>query len=111
MAEEIITSEITQEKNWTVLAVSGRLDRMTAPQIGEQAEAALASCSQFAVDVKGLSYLSSAGIRILLRLAKKAKAGQKDFAICGAEGFVKEVIEDSNMNAIVTIYGARSELG
>ena len=110
MADEIITSEIIQEKDWTVLAITGRLDRMSAPQTGEKAEAALASCSKFAVDVKGLSYLSSAGIRILLRLAQKARAEQKMFAICGAQGFVKEVIEDSNMHAIVTVYGERSEL-
>jgi len=111
VADEMLTSEVIREADWTVLAITGRLDRTTAPQIGEKAEAALASCSQFAVDVKGLSYLSSAGIRILLRLAKKAKVEQKKFAVCGAEGFVKEVIEDSNMHAIVKVYGKRSELG
>ena len=47
------------------------------------------------IDIKGLSYLSSMGIRILLRAAKKAKADRKIFAICRAEGFVKEVIEES----------------
>ncbi len=110
MADEMLASEVIREADWTVFAITGRLDRMTAPQTGEKAEAVLASCSKFAVDVKGLSYLSSAGIRILLRLAKKARAEQKKFAVCGAEGFVKEVIEDSNMNAIVKIYEDRSKL-
>ena len=110
MAEEIIASEVAQEKDWTVLAITGRLDRATAHQTGEQAESLLASNAKFAIDVKRLSYLSSAGIRILLRLAKKAKAMQKPFAICGAEGFVKEVIEESNMNTIVNIYQGREQL-
>jgi len=110
MAEETVASEVIQESGWTVLALTGRLDRVTAPQIGEKAESLLDSCAKFAVDVKQLSYLSSAGIRVLLRLAKKARTEQKAFALCGAQGFVKEVIEESNMNAIVTIYGERSEL-
>ena len=110
MADEAFASEVIQENGWTIFALAGRLDRVTAPQIGEQAESVLASCVKMALDVKGLSYLSSAGIRILLRLAKKARAEQKAFVVCGAQGFVKEVIEESNMNAIVTIYGERSEL-
>ena len=110
MADETITSDVIKERDWTVLAMTGRLDRMTASQSEEKADAIMASCAKFAIDVKGLSYLSSAGIRILLRLAQKAKAKQKSFAVCGAEGFVKEVIEESNMNAIVKIYGERSEL-
>ena len=105
MADETVASEVIQENGWTILALIGRLDRVTAPQIGEQAESALASCAKLALDVKELSYLSSA------RLAQKARTEQKAFAVCGAEGFVKEVIEESNMNAIVTIYGERSELG
>ena len=121
MADETVASEVIQEtdangapasasNDWTIIALTGRLDRLNAAQIGEQAESALDSCVKLALDVKELSYLSSAGIRVLLRLAQKAKKEQKAFAVCGAEGFVKEVIEESNMNAIVTIYGERSEL-
>lgn len=110
MADEIITGEITQEKDWTVFAIGGRLDKMTAPQIEERAGSVLASCAKFAVDVKGLSYISSAGVRILFCLVKQARAEQKEFAICGVKGFVKKVLEDSNMHAIAAIYGERGEL-
>ena len=110
MAEEIITCETCEERDWTVLALAGRLDRTNSAEVGEKAEAVFASSQKFAVDVKELVYLSSAGIRILLRLAKMPKAGKKSFAICGAEGFVKEVLEDSNMNVLVTICPDRSQL-
>ena len=103
MAEGNITSEVTKEKDWTVFAIAGRLDRMSASQSEEKADAVMASCTKFAVDLKGLSYLSSAGIRTLLRLAQKAKAGQKMFAICGAEGFVKDVIEESKRGVCLSI--------
>lgn len=110
MEEKFITSAIEEEKDWKVLSLKGRMDRATSSAIGEKAESLLASSAKFAIDVKGLSYLSSAGIRILLQLAKKAKAEQKAFALCGAEGFVKEIIEESNMNALVKIYPKREEL-
>lgn len=110
MAEEIITCEICEEKDWKVLALAGRLDRTSSAMVEEKAGAVLASCQKFAIDVKELIYLSSAGIRILLRLAKKAKAEKKSFALCGAEDFVKEVLEDSNMNVLVTICPGRNQL-
>lgn len=110
MTEEFITCETSEERDWKVLALAGRLDRTNSAEVGEKAEVVLAASQKFAVDVKELVYLSSAGMRILLRLAKMAKAGKKAFAICGAEGFVKEVLEDSNMNMLVTICPGREHL-
>lgn len=111
MAGEFITSETSEENGWTLLVLTGRLDRITSSEIEEKAESLLAKNSKFAIDVKGLSYLSSAGIRILIRVAKKARSSQKSFAICGAEGFVKEVMDDSNLDAMMTIYQERGQLG
>ena len=111
MADKIIISEVTREGDWTVLALAGRLDRRNVPFFEEKAEPVLASCDKFAIDLKKVSYLSSAGIRILLRLAKKAKAEQKSFVLCGAEGVVKEVMEETHMDMIVTLCRDRGELG
>jgi len=109
--DEKVIRKVSEEKDWTVLSLTGRLDRITSPVVGEKAEELLAACCKFAIDVTDLEYLSSAGIRILLRLAKKAKAAQKSFAICGAKGFVQDVLEDSNMNVLVMIFPNRERLG
>ena len=93
MDEKLLSSEVSEKGVWTILSLQGRLDRVTSTEVGEQAEELLASSTKLAVEMTGLEYLSSAGLRIILRLAKKAKAAKKVFAICGAEGFVKEVLD------------------
>ena len=110
MDEKLLSSEVSEKGVWTILSLQGRLDRVTSTEVGEQAEELLASSTKLAVEMTGLEYLSSAGLRIILRLAKKAKVERKAFAICGAEGFVKEVLEDSNMDMLVTLYQDRNQL-
>lgn len=107
---EGITCSITEKNDWKVLALVGRLDRVNAEDVGKLADENLDAAGKFAVDLAGLEYISSAGIRVLLRLAKKAKAEGKEFAICGATGFVKEVIEDSNMDMLVTMVDSAEDL-
>ncbi|WP_051533549.1 STAS domain-containing protein [Anaerovibrio sp. RM50] len=107
---EGITCSITEKKGWTVLSLVGRLDRVNAEDVGKMADEKLTGVGKMAVDLSGLEYISSAGIRVLLRLAKKAKAEGKDFSICGAAGFVQEVLEDSNMDMLVTMVDSVEQL-
>ena len=60
--------------------------------------------------MSGLEYLSSAGIRILLRLTKQAQAEGKDFALVGATGMVKVVLAESRMDMFAKIYASADEL-
>lgn len=57
-----------------------------------------------------MDYLSSAGLRVLLRLNKLAKKSGKEFTLCGPSGIVKSVLEDSGMDALFTIYASLNEL-
>ena len=95
---------------WHVLCAVGRLDTLTAPEGEKTALAALAAHEKLALDLTGLDYLSSAGLRTLLRLAKQAKKDGKQFAITGAAGIVKEVLENSGLDMLLTMYDALSEL-
>ena len=107
---ENIAWEIHDEKSWVVFAISGRLDRLNAEGTGRQADELLAGHEKLALDLSKLEYISSAGLRILLRLAKGAKAHGKGFVLCGAAGFVREVLEDSNMDVLVDMYGSVEQL-
>ena len=62
------------------------------------------------LDMSGMDYLSSAGLRVLLRLNKLAKKSGKEFTLCGPSGIVKSVLEDSGMDALFTIYASLNEL-
>ena len=110
MAEETIAFQTSEKNGWILLSVRGRLDRLTAQEAGEQADRAFAATKKFAVDMSGLEYLSSAGIRILLRLTKQATAEGKEFALVGAAGMVKVVLAESRMDMFVKIYASADEL-
>ena len=105
-----IRHDISQQGEWTVFGLEGQLDRTTAEETGGSLKEALKGSSRLAVDLSGLEYLSSAGIRIIIRLAKQAKAEGKAFCICGAAGFVKEVVEDANLDLLVDMYPSAEAL-
>ena len=110
MAEEMIVFQTSKKNGWTLWAVRGRLDRMTAQEAGEKADQVFSAAQKFAVDMSGLEYLSSAGIRILLRLTKQASAEGKEFALVGATGMVKVVLAESRMDMFANIYASADEL-
>ena len=105
-----IRHDISQQGAWTVFGLEGQLDRTTAGEVGEKLSETLKDSSKLAVECSGLDYISSAGIRIIIRLAKQAKAEGKAFCICGAAGFVKEVVEDANLDLLVDMYPSAEAL-
>ncbi len=110
MEENKIELQTGEKNGWTLWRVKGRLDRLTAQDAGEKADKVFAATQKFAVDMSELDYLSSAGIRVLLRLTKQAQAQGKDFALVGATGVVKVVLAESRMDMFATIYDSADEL-
>lgn len=99
--------EFTQTKQgaFTVLAVSGRMDTITAPQF----EAACAKCMEggdkrLVVDMSALEYISSAGLRSILSAAKKLKAQGGDLAFCALSGIVAEVFAVSGFTKLMPVF-------
>jgi len=107
---ENINLEVRNEGNWAILAISGRLDRFNANETSIQGEKMLADNSKLALDLTYLEYISSAGLRVLFRLVKQAKAAHKSFVLCGVDGFVKDMLQDSNMDVLVDIYATTRQL-
>ena len=93
-----------KEANATVVTITGRLDAVTVTQY-EQAVNELIAAGEtiIIVDLNGLDYISSAGLRGLLVTAKllKEKGGQIRFA--NVRGTVKEVFAISGFGSIFQI--------
>jgi len=95
---------INPVNNATVVAITGKLDALT----GEDAETTLSQLldsgqTKLVVDFTELSYISSAGLRILLKTAKQIKAINGSFVLCGMKDFIKEVFDVSGFSSIITI--------
>ena len=81
-----IEFKITNHNNWKIFSIIGRLDTVTAADAEQTLAAILQSNEKIAVDMTAMDYISSAGLRILLRLAKQAKRSKKNFVLFGATG-------------------------
>ena len=66
-----MTIEIKKGAEETVIEVSGRLDTVTAPALDKTINEDIGDTKNLVLDVKGMEYISSAGLRVLLSAQKK----------------------------------------
>lgn len=98
--------EISTKKNEGALvaAVKGRLDAVTAPEFDKASKAWLdAGDTRIVVDFNELRYMSSAGLRSVLILARLVKAADGKLFFTGLRGPVKGVFEMSGFYSILNI--------
>jgi len=94
----------TQEDGRHTLALEGRLDTTTAPQLQQALTTALNEAKEILLDFKRLAYISSAGLRVLLLGQKTAKANSASMSLCNVSEEIMEVFDMtgfSNMLAIL----------
>ena len=99
---EISTKEM---KRVSLLTVSGRVDSSTAPDLDKTFQALIsAGRSRLVVDMNGVEYLSSAGLRALVSAAKSAKASGGDVCVAQPSKRVREVLELAGLTSIFAMY-------
>lgn len=93
-----------------LLAVSGRMDAITAGEFEAQCDACLAAGDKrLVVDLSALEYISSAGLRSILASAKKLKAQGGELAFCALAGIVAEVFAVSGFAKLLPVFPTREE--
>ena len=110
MEIEITQKESTLENGWTVWSVEGQIDIDTADTAYEKGNEILERAEKLVLDMSMVSYLSSAGIRIIVKLFRKAKQEGKEFTLAGATGMVKKVLEVSKLDTMLNMRGSLADL-
>jgi anti-sigma B factor antagonist len=84
------------------IALEGRLDTMTAPDLEAELKKSLDGVETLNLDFSKLDYISSAGLRVLLSAHKlmSAKGGMK---VTNVNDVVQEVFEVTGFADILTI--------
>ena len=95
-----MTIEIKKNADKTVLEVVGRLDTTTAPALEKTINEDVKDVKNLVLELSGLEYISSAGLRVLLAAHKKTKGGLK---LVGVQELVMEVLEMTGFADILTI--------
>ena len=82
------------------VALDGRLDTVTAPELESFLGSSYDGCASIVIDCQKLSYISSAGLRVLLAAQKRTKGAMKLVNVCE---LVMEVFEMTGFADILTI--------
>ena len=97
-----MTINKTAEAGKLTLALEGRLDTGTAPQLEAEIKASLDGVTTLVLDFAGLEYISSAGLRVLLG-AQKVMAKQGGMVIRNVNEVISEVFEVTGFVDILNI--------
>ena len=85
-----------------MLALEGRLDTMTAPQLEAALQEALPGVEELTFDFEKLEYISSAGLRVLLS-AQKTMNKQGAMKVIHANEMIMEIFEVTGFADILNI--------
>jgi anti-sigma B factor antagonist len=91
-----------------VLFPSGRIDHATADQfrdaIAPHVGPPTARRDRVVIDMTGVEYISSVGLRVLMMASKQAKTHGRTLAVCGLQPVVREIFEISRFNLVLKVF-------
>ena len=103
----------TERDNGTLIAkAEGRVDGSNAREFEEALDSAITQHEDgqaVIVDFEGLSYISSAGLRVILLTARTLRKQDKEFVVCSLSDPIREVFEISGFDKIIPVYASKSE--
>lgn len=95
---------------FTTLAINGRLDAVTATAAEADINKVIESgVSHLVLNLTGLDYVSSAGLRVLLVTAKKMSRQNGKIVLCGLQDAVREVFTISGFLSIFPVAADEAE--
>ena len=94
-----MTIEIKKTETETIIEIVGRLDTITAPALDKTINEDIGDAKNLVLDVKGMEYISSAGLRVLLSAQKK----MQKIGSMKVTGVCEEVMEVFEMTGFADI--------
>ena len=91
------------EGNKLTVAVEGRLDTVTAPDLESELKSALEGVKELVMDFTKLEYISSAGLRVLLAAFKKMDAKGGKMKLTNINEMVREVLDVTGLMSVLTV--------
>lgn len=92
----------TSDGGRLTIALDGRLDTTTSPELTKELESSLDGVKELVFDLAKLEYISSSGLRVLLSAQKKMNS-QGAMKVKNASEMVNEVFEITGFDEILTI--------
>jgi anti-sigma B factor antagonist len=92
----------TQNGSELLIALEGRLDTTTAPELEKELKDSIGGVEDLTIDFEKLDYISSAGLRVLLS-AQKIMMKQGKMVVTNPNDVISEIFEVTGFRDILTI--------
>ena len=93
-----------------IVVVEGRIDGATAMEFQRAVHANLGeNKGPLVIDCANLAYISSAGLRVILMIAKTLDRRDGRFAICSLSAMIAQIFQTSGFDRIISIHATREE--
>ena len=101
----------TARENEVLIArPEGRIDALNAREFQSELSAAIDDeAGAVLLDLEDLSYISSAGLRVILLVAKDLRKRDAKLALCSLQAPIREVFETSGFDQILALHASRAE--
>ena len=92
----------TREDNKLTIALDGRLDTITSQQLEKELRTSIDGVTELVFDLENLSYITSAGLRVL-SVAQKVMNRQGQMSVIHSQPDVMEVFEVTGLTDVMDI--------
>ena len=87
-----------------IFSIVGRLDSNTSTELDKRIVTSLENGSHHIIlNCKQLDYITSAGLRVVVKTAKKMKSGEGKLILCSMEDYVREIFEIAGFDRFLPI--------
>ena len=103
-------TEVKQEDKSTIVEVSGSVDALTAPELSKVLLGQIATGhSNLVVNLIGVEFMSSAGLRSLLGAVKEARSNGGDLRITSTNPGIDKVLKMSGFHNIAKVFASQED--
>lgn len=106
----MVAIQVSKLDSVTLMEVSGRIDSMTANELGDALTQAIAGGgTRLVLDLSSVEYMSSAGLRELVSAYKKTQREAGDLRLAQPSHRVQEILEMAGLDSVFQIFPNRTE--
>ncbi len=100
----------SEEKGILIVSISGRIDAVTSPELEKAIISRIdGGAIKMLFDLHDLEYISSAGLRVFLFVAKRINSLKGKVVFCSLQKLIDDVFRVSGFYSLFSIYKDRQE--
>jgi anti-sigma B factor antagonist len=87
----------------TIIRLAGEFDLACEERFHEELANVLYGAGSFVLDLRGLEFIDSTGLRILVQLDASARGDEFDFTVLCGDGQVRRVLRESGLDGVLPV--------